>query len=190
MHEIAVQAFRSALSSGAGADARAYLAKRGLAAATIEEFGLGLSERSGQGLVRAFQHEGFTAEQMQASGLVIARDDGSGFFDRFRNRLIFPIHNESGKVIGFGGRALSPEDEPKYLNSPKTEIYDKSRVLFNLHRAKQAIRTADRAVLVEGYMDVIGVWAGGVKEVVASCGTALVRCGCWNSKAASTRTNT
>jgi DNA primase len=174
MHEIAQQVYQSALGSSAGAEARAYLQKRGLEPAIVDEFGLGLSDRSGQALVRAFEKEGFTPEQMEASGLVLKRQEGSGFYDRFRGRLMFPIHNESAKIIGFGGRALKAGDEPKYLNSSKSGIYDKSRVLYNLHRAKTAIRSADRAVLVEGYMDVIGVWAAGVHEVVASCGTSLV----------------
>ena len=86
---------------------------------------------------------------------------------------MFPIHNESGKIIAFGGRALSKEDEPKYLNSPETTIYKKSYVLYNLHRAKESIRKEDRAILVEGYMDAIGVTAAGFRNVVASCGTAL-----------------
>jgi DNA primase len=86
---------------------------------------------------------------------------------------MFPIHNESGKVIGFGGRSLRSGDEPKYLNSPETPLYRKSYVLYNLHRAKDAIRKSDYAVLVEGYMDVIGVYSAGVRNVVASCGTAL-----------------
>jgi DNA primase len=86
---------------------------------------------------------------------------------------MFPIHNESGQPIGFGGRALSGQDQPKYMNSPETPIYRKSYVLYNLHRAKDGIRKQDRVVLVEGYMDVIGVYTTGVKEVVASCGTAL-----------------
>jgi len=103
---------------------------------------------------------------------VLKRDDGS-LYDRFRHRLMFPIQNESGKIIGFGGRALDPNEQAKYLNSPETEIYRKSYVLYNLHRAKHGIRQADRVVLVEGYMDVIGVYASGVHEVVASCGTAL-----------------
>jgi DNA primase len=121
----------------------------------------------------------YNKEQLEASGLFGRREDGS-LYDRFRGRLMFPIHNESGKVIAFGGRAMKPEDEPKYLNSPETVIYKKSHVLYNLHRAKQAIRGSERAILVEGYMDVIGVYAAGVKQVVASCGTALtpnqVRC--------------
>src|SRR5258708_38648647 len=98
---------------------------------------------------------------------------GGGLFDRFRHRLMFPIHNESGKVIAFGGRALSENDQPKYMNSPETPIYRKSYVLYNLHRAKEGIRKEDRVVLVEGYMDVIGVFTSGVEEVVASCGAAL-----------------
>jgi DNA primase len=109
---------------------------------------------------------------MEESGLVGKRQDGS-LYDRFRNRLMFPIHNESGKIIGFGGRALSPDDEPKYLNSPETQLYKKSHVLYNLHRAKESIRKEDRVVLVEGYMDAIGVTAAGFRNVVASCGTAL-----------------
>ena len=110
---------------------------------------------------------------MEASGLVRRRSEGSGFYDAFRGRLMFPIHNESGKVIAFGARAMRPDDQPKYLNSPETPIYRKTSTLYNLHRARDAMRKANRAVLVEGYMDVIGVHAAGVKEAVASCGTAL-----------------
>ncbi len=174
MHEIAQQIYSTALGSNAGAEARAYLAKRGVNAGPIEEFGLGYSDRSGQALVRAFDKEGFAEEQKEQSGLVLRRQEGGGYFDRFRGRLMFPIHNESGAVIGFGGRALQAGEEPKYLNSSESPIYHKGRVLYNLHRAKTAIRAASRAVLVEGYMDVIGVWSAGVHEVVASCGTALV----------------
>jgi DNA primase len=173
MHEIAAKTFAANLQSTAGAEARAYLARRGVVPETVVEFGLGLSERGGQALIRRFEKEGFSAQALDASGLVLKRQDGSGYFDRFRNRLMFPIHNESGKVIGFGGRALASDDEPKYLNSPETSIYRKSYVLYNLHRAKDAIRKDDRAVLVEGYMDAIGVYASGVRGVVASCGTAL-----------------
>jgi DNA primase len=173
MHELAAQIYGAALAGPAGADARAYLAQRGVAPALVEEFSLGLAERSGQALVRAFEREGFASEQMEQSGLVRKRESG-GFYDQFRGRLVFPIHNESGKVIAFGARALAAGDEPKYLNSPETPIYHKGLVLYNLHRAKLAIRSAGRAVLVEGYMDVIGVWSAGIKEVVASCGTALV----------------
>jgi DNA primase len=172
MHEIAEQGFREHLRGAAGAEVRAYLDRRGVAPALAEQFGLGYADRSGRFLVRILQERGFTAEQLEDSGLVNRRDDGS-FYDKFRNRLMFPIHSETGKVIAFGGRALDPGDEPKYLNSPTTPIYEKRNVLYNLHRAKEGIRKAERALLVEGYMDVIGVWAAGVREVVASCGTAL-----------------
>ncbi len=174
MHEIARDLYRSGLKSGQGAEARTYLVKRGVASAVSDEFELGYADSSGHLLARAFEKEGFTAEQMEASGLVIKRQEGTGFYDRFRGRLMFPIHNEQGKIIAFGGRALAADQEPKYLNSSDTDIYHKKRVLFNLHRAKEAVRKSNRAVLVEGYMDVIGVWTAGVREVVASCGTALV----------------
>jgi len=172
IHELAEQAFRANLEGAAGTEARAYLERRGVAPPTAAEFALGYAERSGRGLVRLLEKQNFTAEQMEKSGLVLKREDGT-FYDRFRHRLMFPIHNESGKIIGFGGRALDPGEQAKYLNSPETEIYRKSYVLYNLHRAKHGVRQSDRVVLVEGYMDVIGVYASGIREVVASCGTAL-----------------
>jgi len=174
MHELAEQAFRASLQGAAGGETRAYLAKRGVGSTEIDLFGLGYAERSGHFLTNLLQKQDFSSELMEQSGLVMRRE-GGGLFDRFRNRLMFPIHSESGKVIGFGGRALSENDQPKYMNSPETPIYRKSYVLYNLHRAKEGIRKEDRVVLVEGYMDVIGVYASGVREVVASCGTALTR---------------
>jgi DNA primase len=172
LHELAQENFRANLQSAAGETARHYLARRGLAPETIERFGLGYSDRSGRALLRLGEQREFSASQMEESGLVGRRQDGS-LYDRFRNRLMFPIHNESGKIIAFGGRALADEDQPKYLNSPETPIYKKSHVLYNLHRAKDAIRKEDRVILVEGYMDAIGVSAAGFAAVVASCGTAL-----------------
>jgi DNA primase len=172
MHEIAEQAFREHLRSSAGTDARAYIEKRGVTADVADHFGMGYADGSGRLLLRKLQEHSFTIDQLEASGLVGRRDDGS-FYDRFRNRLMFPIHNETGKVIAFGGRALDPNEQAKYLNSTETLIYKKSNVLYNLHRAKEGIRKNDRTLLVEGYMDVIGVWAAGIREVVATCGTAL-----------------
>ena len=174
LHDIAQENFRANLASPAGAEARAYLAKRGLSPETIEQFGLGYSDRSGRALLRLFEQRSFPAAQVEQSGLVGKRQDGS-FYDRFRNRLMFPIHNEAGKIIAFGGRALAADDEPKYLNSPETAIYKKSHVLYNLHRAKEAVRKEDRVILVEGYMDAIGVTAAGFRGVVASCGTAFTQ---------------
>jgi DNA primase len=172
MHEIAAAHFRKNLFGPAGGEARAYLTKRGLNQSQVEEFGLGLALDSWDQLTRRLQEERFPAEQLEESGLVAKRDNG-GFYDRFRARLMFPIHNEAGKIIAFGGRALKPGEEAKYLNSPETPLYRKNTVLFNLHRAKDAIRKTEHVILVEGYMDVIGVYSAGVHEVVASCGTAL-----------------
>ncbi len=172
MHEAAAEAFGANLEGAPGTGARAYLEKRGVAHDLVREFGLGYAENSGRGLVRLFEKHNFTAEQMEASGLVLRREDRT-FYDRFRHRLMFPIRNESGKIIAFGGRALDPNEQAKYLNSPETPIYRKSHVLYNLDRAKLGIRQKERVILVEGYMDVIGVYGAGVREVVASCGTAL-----------------
>jgi DNA primase len=173
MHEIAAEHFRANLAGPNGAVARAYIERRGVAQDAVRQFGLGLAEGSGRALLRVLEQRGFKPDLLETSGLVAKRDDGSSFYDRFRNRLMFPIHSESGKIIAFGGRALDPADKAKYLNSPETKIYKKSTVLYNLHRAKQTAMQTDRIVLVEGYMDVIGASEAGVKEVVATCGTAL-----------------
>jgi len=172
IHLIAANLFQASLRAPQGAEARAYLAKRGVSAEMIETFALGYAEPSGQSLVRRLAQERFSPVDLDASGLVRKRDDGSRY-DSFRGRLMFPIHDESGKVIAFGGRGMREEDQPKYLNSPETPIYRKTSVLYNLNRAKNGMRSSGRAVLVEGYMDVIGVYAAGIKEVVASCGTAF-----------------
>ena len=173
-HELAQELYRGALRGSNGAEARAYLTKRGVTPQMVEEFGLGLADRTGQTLLRRLQQKGFGPEQLRDTGLVFEKEDGSGFVDRFRGRLMFPIQNEMGKIIGFAGRALAEEQQPKYLNSPETELYHKSHVLYNLHRARKPMRDQSHAILVEGYMDVIGLWGGGVGEAVASCGTALV----------------
>jgi DNA primase len=173
MHAIAAKLYQEALQGPHGNEARAYLAKRGVSQQLIDVFELGYSDPAGQALTRRLSDEHFSPEQMEASGLVRRRNEGMGHYDAFRGRLMFPIHNESGKVIAFGGRALGADDQPKYLNSPETPIYRKTSVLYNLHRARDGMRKSNRAVLVEGYMDVVGVYSAGVKEVVASCGTAL-----------------
>ncbi|MBI3694906.1 MAG: DNA primase, partial [Acidobacteria bacterium] len=171
-HEIGMRLFRAQLDAPEGQAAREYLVKRGLPPDAVAEFGLGYAP-GGSRLARALEKEGLTPEQIEASGLALKSQDGPAFYDRFRNRLIFPIKNESGKLIAFAGRALDADQQPKYLNSPESPIYKKSYVLYNLDRAKQQMRQRERVVLVEGYMDAIGVWRAGVKEVVASCGTAL-----------------
>ena len=145
LHELAEEAFRANLRSPAGADARAYLARRGVTVEQIELFGLGYAGGSGHFLANLFQKEDIPPGLMEQSGLVMKRDAG-GYYDRFRNRVMFPIHSESGKTIAFGGRALAENDQPKYMNSPETPIYRKSYVLYNLHRAKEGIRKEDRVV--------------------------------------------
>jgi DNA primase len=173
MHEIAAEMFKAAFRTSAASQARDYVVKRALTPALVDQFGIGFSDPSGQALARRFREKGFSDEQLEKSGLVRRREDGS-FYDYFRGRLMFPIHGETGKIVAFAGRALKDE-EPKYLNSPQTPIYQKSNILYNLNRARNAIHKFDHSVLVEGYMDVIGVFSAGVEEVVASCGTALTQ---------------
>ncbi|MBL8220146.1 MAG: DNA primase [Bryobacterales bacterium] len=173
MNEIAQRVFRQAFLSAQGSEARAYVQGRNVSPETAEEFGIGLAQRGGNTVLQALQREGFPADLLEKSGLVKKRTEGEGFYDVFRGRLIFPIQNESGKIVGFAGRVLAKGDEPKYLNSPETDVYRKSRVLYNIHRAREAARKEGRFVLVEGYMDVIGLSAAGLGEAVASCGTSL-----------------
>ncbi|HEV2298615.1 MAG TPA: DNA primase [Candidatus Acidoferrales bacterium] len=157
-------------SSDEGKVAQAYLEDRGLDSETISRFGLGYAPSSGDALLRHLKPK-YAEKLLEASGL-FSRDQNGRLFDRFRRRIMFPISNESGKVIAFGGRALG-DDMPKYLNSPETPIYTKSNVLYHLDRAKETIRKNDFAVLVEGYMDTIAVARAGIANVVASCGTSL-----------------
>ncbi len=153
-----------------GKAARAYLEDRGLDAEAIARFGLGYAPSGGEVLYRHLKQK-YPDKLIDVSGLV-SRDQSSRLFDRFRRRIMFPITNEAGKIIAFGGRALG-DDVPKYLNSPETPIYSKSNVLYHLDRAKEALRRQDSAILVEGYMDTIGVASAGFSNVVASCGTSL-----------------
>ena len=175
MHEKAQDLFRKQLQESGGACAREYIKGRGLSSRVQELFGLGYAPAGSGFLVAAFKREGLSEAAMEASGLVARRTEGPGWYDRFRDRLTFPIHNERGKIIAFAGRALRDEQVPKYLNSPETAIYKKQNVLYNLHRAREAIRRERLVVLVEGYMDVIGAQEGGVENVIASCGTALTQ---------------
>ena len=173
IHEVAARYFAAQLGATVeGRAARTYLADRGLSDEVISHFRLGYAPSEGHALLKHLEAAGFSPEMMERSGLVLAEAEGRRRLDRFRRRLIFPIARESGAVVAFGGRALG-EDLPKYLNSPETPIYTKSRVLFHLDRAAQAIRKTDEAILVEGYMDAIAVASAGLEQVVASCGTSL-----------------
>ena len=166
--------FRSQLKSESGQEALAYLRdQRGLSEATLETFELGYAPDQWDGLLKHLQHvEGLSPELLESAGLVVPRKGGKGFYDRFRGRVIVPIRDRQGRVIGFGGRSLDGSD-PKYLNSPETEVFEKGKHLFGLDQAANAIRKDDRAVVVEGYFDVIALHAAGVTNAVASLGTAL-----------------
>jgi DNA primase len=152
--------------------ARDHLAKRGITAQTIESFQLGYALESWDALHNQLLQKGFSNEELIDAGLLVQREDGR-VFDRFRNRVLIPIHDGKGRPIGFGARALKEGDEPKYLNSPQTALFDKSRTLFALHAARQAIRDHKVAVIVEGYMDALAAHQHGFHNVVASLGTAL-----------------
>ncbi|MCB4377109.1 MULTISPECIES: DNA primase [unclassified Synechococcus] len=166
--------FRSQLLAPTGAEALKYLSDaRGLSPATQESFQLGYAPDEWDGLLKHLQQvEGLAPELLEAAGLVVPRKGGNGFYDRFRHRVMVPIHDRQGRVIGFGGRSLDGS-EPKYLNSPETEVFEKGKHLFGLDKASNAIRKDDRAVVVEGYFDVIALHAAGITNAVASLGTAL-----------------
>ncbi|MCS5700046.1 DNA primase [Cyanobium sp. FGCU-52] len=166
--------FQSQLRSPQGAAALAYLREsRGLSETTIDAFALGYAPERWDGLLRHLQQvEGLAPELLEAAGLVVPRRGGDGFYDRFRHRVMVPIRDRQGRVIGFGGRSLDGA-EPKYLNSPETEVFEKGKHLFGLDRAADAIRREDRAVVVEGYFDVIALHAAGITNAVAALGTAL-----------------
>ena len=181
--------FQSQLRSPEGAGALAYLRQsRGLSETTIESFALGYAPERWDGLLRHLQQvEGMAPELLEAAGLVVPRRGGDGFYDRFRHRVMVPIRDRQARVIGFGGRSLDGA-EPKYLNSPETEVFEKGKHLFGLDRAADPIRRDDRAVVVEGYFDVIALHAAGITNAVAALGTALSSqqitqlCRCCDSK--------
>lgn len=152
-----------------------YFKERGFGEAIIEKFGLGYSVDEWDGLLKAATAKGHNEEMLLKAGLVLKNDKGR-VYDRFRNRVVFPIHNVTGKTIAFGARTLrSDKKEPKYINSPETEVYHKSDVLYGIHQAKQAIRNEDMCYLVEGYTDVISLHIAGVENVVSSSGTSLTK---------------
>jgi DNA primase len=160
------------LKSPRGEAARAYVAHRGLDTATVEAFQLGYAIEEWSALLSYLtDRKGFEPEEVEAAGLAIRRESG-GWYDRFRDRLIFPIRNPKGEVIAFGGRALG-DAQPKYLNSPETPLFAKSRVLYGLDLARDAIRNENAAVIVEGYVDVLVAHQHGFRNVVAPLGTAL-----------------
>lgn len=172
MHEVATAYFSEQLAAPVGARARQQLKDRGVSAQTVEQLGLGFAPPSRDGLKNRLLAQGFSQALVIQSGLVVQRDTGE-VIDRFRNRLMIPICRDTGSVIAFGGRSMEADQVPKYLNSPETSIYSKSRTLYGLNLSKAAIRKLGYAVMVEGYFDFAQVHQSQAAPVVASCGTAL-----------------
>ncbi|NRP70348.1 DNA primase [Ensifer psoraleae] len=174
--EMATQFFQDQLQTANGAKARAYLRERGLTGRTIETFRLGFAPDSRNALKEFLAGKGVGKEQIEACGLVVHGPDVPVSYDRFRDRIMFPILSAREKVIAFGGRAMSPDAPAKYLNSNETELFHKGNVLFNFARARRASQGADGAgtiIAVEGYMDVIALHQVGIENAVAPLGTAL-----------------
>jgi DNA primase len=168
----ATEFFESNLESGEGKVALDYLAKRGISDESRRQFRLGYAPNSWDALIGFLQQRGASKFQIERSGLVSLKDSGSGFYDKFRGRLMFPILDAQGKVVAFGGRILG-DGEPKYLNSPETALYTKGQHLFGLNYSRDAIRRQGFVILVEGYLDYLIPFQHGVRNLVASLGTAL-----------------
>ncbi len=172
-NQMAVEFFRSSLKGASGAPAREYIKDRGLDSEVVAEFAIGYAPPGWDNLLKHARASGVKESVLIEAGLAIARE-GGGQYDRFRDRLIFPLLAAAGKAVGFGGRAFG-DAEPKYLNSPETRVYRKSYYLYGLNQARQSIRMTREAILVEGYMDVLSLVQAGFKNAIASAGTALTR---------------
>ncbi|MBE3071720.1 MAG: toprim domain-containing protein, partial [Acidobacteria bacterium] len=172
IHEVAADRFREQLASAAGAGARQQLRDRAISRETMDRLGIGYALSGRETLKAWLLAQGFDLTLLVRSGLVVERENGQAV-DRFRGRVMIPIARDSGSIVAFAGRAAEPDQQPKYLNSPETPIYSKSRVLYGLHLTKGDIRRLGYAVLVEGYFDLAQARQAGVLPVVAACGTAL-----------------
>lgn len=172
LNQWALAWWQDQLQSKAGTSVRHYLKERGITEETSQTFRLGFAPDSWEALSTHLRQKGATQEQLEKSGLVVKKDEG-GSYDRFRGRVIFPVFDVQGKPIAFGGRTLDPDGDPKYLNSPETPAYTKGRNLYGLHLTRDEIRRQGFAILVEGYLDLIVPYQHGVRNIVASLGTAL-----------------
>jgi DNA primase len=171
--EDAVTFYRHALiQAPSGKPALDYLVKRGLTQTSIETFGLGYAPTGWDTAMQHFISKGFTNEELLQAGLIVEKDSG-GYRDKFHNRILFPIRDALGKMCGFGGRVLDPNDIPKFLNSPQTTLFDKGRLLYGLDQARKTIRMQEQAVIVEGYLDVIALHQCGFANTISPMGTAL-----------------
>jgi len=171
-HEVAAAWFREQLAGPPGAVARRQLTDRGISDQMVATMGIGYAPAMREGLKARLLKEGFSQPLLVRSGLIVQRDDRTSV-DRFRNRLMIPIHRDNGAIVAFGGRAMESGQQPKYLNSPETPIYVKGKTLYGLHLSKGAIATAKHAIMVEGYFDVAQLLQAGITNVIASSGTAL-----------------
>ena len=173
-NELAVKYFHHLLTQDEkAADAMAYLENRGINRDVIDAFSLGYAPDQWDGFLQVATRRKFSPQILERAGLVLANQKGSGFYDRFRNRITFPIHAATGRPVAFGARALDPNEQAKYINSPETPVYNKSSTLYGLWRNRDAIRDAGVALVVEGYMDLIALTQYGTENAVASSGTAL-----------------
>ncbi len=181
MYAVAASWFQQNLNTAeVGNKARVYLKNRGIASPVIEEFGIGYAEDQWNGLSMHLEKRGFRQEEVVRSGLVITKENTAQsrhqrypYYDRFRDRIIFPITNSRDRIVAFGGRSLNDQSTPKYLNSPETSFFSKGRMLYGLGKARKAASHLDRLFLVEGYFDVIALCQAGVQNVVAPLGTAM-----------------
>ena len=175
-NEVAQRVYREALAASQNQAARDYLKARGLGDDAVDRFGVGLAPDRWDAVVRSLESAGIPAEIGERAGLLAARraPDG-GHYDRLRGRITFPIHDVRGRVIGFGGRALQDEQEPKYLNTPETPIFRKRETFYGFPDALGELRSAQRAIVCEGYFDRIALARAGLGEALATCGTALTR---------------
>ena len=171
--DLATKYFEAALAHNIGARARGYLFERGVSAQSQQRFRIGFAPESRNGLKEHLAANGVTAQEMIDTGLVATREDDPLPYDRFRNRVMFPITDFKGRVIAFGGRSMSPDVPAKYLNSPETELFKKRHTLYNGQSARQAARDGGTVIVVEGYLDVIAAVAAGFEGTVAPLGTAM-----------------
>ncbi|WP_027338674.1 DNA primase [Halonatronum saccharophilum] len=174
IHNLATRFYNYLLvDSDYGEVAKGYLQERGFDSKVMDNFKLGFAPDRWQGLYKFLKNKGYSDGILDKSGLVIPRKKGKGYYDRFRNRVIFTIFNHRGDAIGFGGRIIDEDDYPKYLNSPETIIFDKGKNLYGLNWAKRSIQKSNEAIIVEGYTDLLRAHQLGIENVVASLGTAL-----------------
>jgi DNA primase len=170
---LAHEYYRRALGGEEGAGARAYLAERGLALEDAAKLGLGFAPDRWEGVVEVLRRARIPGEMAERAGLARARQTGGGHYDLLRGRLVFPIQDARGRVVAFGGRALAAGQDPKYLNTPESPVFRKREALYGLPAALEPMRSAGRAIVVEGYFDQIALVRAGLGEAVATCGTAL-----------------